>query len=436
MTKYVFIDTNVFINYRSLKEIDWLQVTAADKVVIVLVPVNIRELNYLKDSPEKSPKTRKRAASALKIIKETFKDDLEVELRSNTDLIFEARDASSDIFDNNHLRDLRDDHFIASIIKYRVENNDNQIVFFTHDFGMRGKAKLATIETLSLPEKYKLPDEPDEQQVKIRQLEKELKRFKSRLPDLKLKFQNGTQELIFSPYKDNLEDEFIKGEMESVKAKHPQKNPEAKAIAKWPSIMPMVGFSSLFDIPLSEFDRYNNDLETYYENYKSHLRDLVSFLAAQKRTIPLLLQLDNNGTSPATDVDVILEIKKLVAVKEEHDNDEKPIPPQPPKEPRTQSELQFDFFTELPAFSPDSSLSIDALLQERLRPSTVQTESATEVHFHINKIKHKCTKVLETIFLEIESDEEMKNFSLHYTINSHEAMDDFKGQLIVKIEDE
>lgn len=59
-TAHVFIDTNVALHYRRMDEIDWRQLTGADKVVIVITPVFFRELDKQKVT-NKSEKIRDRS---------------------------------------------------------------------------------------------------------------------------------------------------------------------------------------------------------------------------------------------------------------------------------------------------------------------------------------------------------------------------------------
>jgi len=64
-TKVSFVDTNLFLHFPTLDQIDWLDLLRCDYVVIIVTATVIRELNRHKDAPV-SFKLRERAASSLK----------------------------------------------------------------------------------------------------------------------------------------------------------------------------------------------------------------------------------------------------------------------------------------------------------------------------------------------------------------------------------
>lgn len=62
--RFVFPDTNTFLHYQNIDQIDWPDVLGCDEVTIVITRIVIRELNRHKDGPT-SPKIRERSAAAL-----------------------------------------------------------------------------------------------------------------------------------------------------------------------------------------------------------------------------------------------------------------------------------------------------------------------------------------------------------------------------------
>ena len=49
MPKTAFLDTNIYIHYQIFDQIKWPEILHTSKVMIVIPPVTIRELNRLKD---------------------------------------------------------------------------------------------------------------------------------------------------------------------------------------------------------------------------------------------------------------------------------------------------------------------------------------------------------------------------------------------------
>jgi hypothetical protein len=61
----IFPDTNLFLHYRRLDEIDWLDTTGADAVTLLIAPIVVRELDRKKVQGE-TKRIRDRANERLK----------------------------------------------------------------------------------------------------------------------------------------------------------------------------------------------------------------------------------------------------------------------------------------------------------------------------------------------------------------------------------
>jgi predicted ribonuclease YlaK len=135
MPKIVFLDTNIYLHYQDIDQIDWLKVVQADAVIIVVPPITIRELNKHKDSHSMA-RVRKRAGAILKKLSELFGSSLQAQLKSCVAIHLEDSYSLID-FGAHHLsREIQDDNLIASIIMYRNEMPDTEIILATTDAGL------------------------------------------------------------------------------------------------------------------------------------------------------------------------------------------------------------------------------------------------------------------------------------------------------------
>jgi hypothetical protein len=92
--RFAFLDTNTFLHYKALEEIDWRVVLDCGEVTLVVSQVVIRDLNLRKDGGGKK-RIKERAASALKKLgavvrqgqHETIRKGVELRFRNNDPLI-------------------------------------------------------------------------------------------------------------------------------------------------------------------------------------------------------------------------------------------------------------------------------------------------------------------------------------------------------------
>jgi hypothetical protein len=80
---------------------------------------------------------------------------------------------------------------------FREENPDIRCVLVTSDLPLTVKAHHYQIELIEPTEALLLPPEPDAAEKKIKQLEADLQLYKSRMPMLDLRFEDGGQHATF-----------------------------------------------------------------------------------------------------------------------------------------------------------------------------------------------------------------------------------------------
>jgi len=187
-TAVVFPDTNLFLHYRPLNEIDWCRFLQAASVEIKIATVVTRELEEQKVLHQ-SQKMRDRAATAVKLLVKYLGQS---QVRDGVTLEFLVKEPDADFAASRGFNlKLGDDRLIGTLLLYREEHPGVRCVLATSDLPLKVKASHYQIELAIPSETLRLPSEPDPLEKKNKQLEAELRRYKSREPALDISFEDG-----------------------------------------------------------------------------------------------------------------------------------------------------------------------------------------------------------------------------------------------------
>jgi predicted ribonuclease YlaK len=189
--KFGFVDTPIFLHYRSFDEVDWLSVFGAEAATIVLAPVTISEINEKKD--EGTSKVRHRAASVLRKLEALW--DKKASIRPGINLLVQDVEPTIDYGSNELDYRCKDDRLLAAILQFKASNPEKEALLVTADLGLRLKARRHEITALALEDNLKLPDDLDANEKRIQQLERQLIEIKHMMPNLELTFPGGSNNL-------------------------------------------------------------------------------------------------------------------------------------------------------------------------------------------------------------------------------------------------
>ena len=177
-----FLDTNVFLHYRPLDELDWCSILQADTVEIKIAPVVTRELEAQK-TLHQSGKIRERATTALNFLRKYLGQKPPREVREGVTLDFLVKEPTPEFATARDLNlQLGDDRSLGTLLLYREANVDAPCVLVTGDLPLTVKAAHYEVDLIVPSETFLLPTEADPSQKKLKQLEAELVRYKSREP--------------------------------------------------------------------------------------------------------------------------------------------------------------------------------------------------------------------------------------------------------------
>ncbi len=228
MHKIIYLDTNIFLHYQPFNQINWLKIVKAESATIVIPPVTIRELNKHKDSHPRA-QIKKRAGETIKRLSGFFDSGTTVKIAEKVDVLFEDRDPIIDFAAHQLNFNIQDDHLIASILMNRQEAPAEHIVLVTSDLGLAlvTKAGRQGINTQKMPENYRIADEPDPNESKVKQLEQQIRELNSRTPDLSLVYEDGKQNATINlPHPIFLGQSVIAEKITEIKSKFPKRKKE------------------------------------------------------------------------------------------------------------------------------------------------------------------------------------------------------------------
>jgi hypothetical protein len=427
----IFPDTNLFLHYRPLNEIDWCSLLRSNAVEIEIAPVVTRELEVEK-TLNPSRKLRDRAATALRLLHRYLANP---QVREGVTLRFLLKEPSADFGTSRGLNlQLKDDQLIGTFFLYRDEYSDTRCVLVTGDLPLTVKAHQYQIEFLALDEALLLPSELDPLEKKNRELAAELHRYKSREPVLAVLCKDGeshTQVRIGSPNDISDPEPEIQAKLAAAKKECQPvalKEIDASTLANNPLTAPIM--ESILQIGRPFYGDYNTRVAAYHRDYEKYLRDSASFKTLALRTIVLNLMVENSGTCPAEDIHVLLHFPDgFTLYDEEH-------PPKAPEEPAVPSK-EINLF---PQFSLPSSLSYIHGLQTRFSqprdPSVprIRKTNSYDVQFEYDKLQHGFIWNLASLYVAFDSWESAKSFSIDYTVHAGNMIDDSEGELGVVIE--
>ncbi len=439
MPKIVFLDTNIYLHYRDFDQIDWLKVLNTDAVTIIIPPVTIRELNKHKDSTISSPRIRKRAGVIFKKLAELFESSSQAQVKANITIRHEANDP--DIFKAHNLNsEIQDDHLIASIIMCRDEMPKAEIVLVTADTGLilLGKARKLGIVPIKLPDEYKLPDELDPDQERIRELERELRELKSKTPHLSLIFDNKeqhTQFILSHPLE--WPEAAMKTELADLKQRYQKRElPITDEQQGTYSLLAMNTLNNLYTTSVEDISKYNAELDEFYKEYAMYRQKEVDFQNLMRRKIELKIWLANEGNAPADDIDIFLTFPSWLIVRRDDNLPRAPISPKPPSPPKTPMETMFALPHEIiggvPHSFPDISYGRHPLANVS-SPEITYTPDP-KVRIRVKNIKHNLQEPLDTLHVILASFSDACSFHIDYKMLAANVSKPILGKLNIIIQ--
>jgi hypothetical protein len=402
MSRFLLLpDTNIFLHFPALADVDWCGIIGADEVVIVIAPVITRELNDHKDNP-RSRKLRDRADAALKDFHSRFKGQKPKELRPKVEIRFLSKDPAIDFTTHGLLQELPDDWLIATAIELKTQHSDEVVAIVSADFGLEVKAS-THVRVVDMPESLRLPEELNSDEKKIKDLERQLRSIQAASPDIRLTFAGGGtfQDLQFYKFPKEVN---VASHLDEAKKQYPKLREKTS--------------SNLLGVDLSPFGNqlihdYNERVDAYLKGLESYWNAMIDSARWLNDTAKVQLQVNNRGGAPAEDIDIFLHFPDGFEVVDEEGL------PKAPKEPSPPQNIQeaLNSFANPLLVSQPSMAQLNSLIpraEGNTRLLGIKKTKSHEVKFHVKRLKHHTHVQLPKIYLHF--DEERKSFGTEYRL--------------------
>jgi hypothetical protein len=184
------------------------------------------------------------------------------------------------------------------------------------------------------------------------------------------------------------------------------------------------------EVPAEEFSRYETERQDYFFKYENYLRAVVRLQKRTARTLRFTVTIRNDGSAPATDVDVQLQFGDGFTLCTEDELPKQPKEPRQPVAPRTQGEMMISSFQMPTLRMPEPRTpNVDFLSSFKLRKT-----NSYDVSDHFERIKHGQTEQLPELFLTFDSYRAVQSFHCGYVIHVGNLPEVIRGKLHFVIE--
>jgi hypothetical protein len=429
-TKPTFLlpDTNIFLHFRPLREIDWRCLASADSVTLLIAPVVIRELNRHKDLP-RSDKLRDRAIKALRFLNACFKGEVGLHFPPSVKLEF-LREPKIDFSSHELSKDIADDHLIASALDASF-SREGFVFIVTDDLGLQIKAQGKT-SVLGLPEELRLPYEVEPDRKRILELEKQLNELQLALPDLAVTTAGGASLHEMSlPDFENVSEADIEGKVSEARAKHP---PMVLNTAE--SVVPSVVFD-FSAVENARKEKFNEGLQRYYQHLRHYYEAVAAVRLWWSSTVELELWLRNTGGKPADDIDVYLHFPDGFEVLEYENLPDLPKEPLAPERPKSAIETLAGpsrmYMPRFDAMRMGEYPTIKTASVPNVTLGSIKKGNSYDVQMHIRQLKHQNSVKLPKLYLHFDSHQAGRSFRIDYYIVAANVPRRIEGLVDVKV---
>lgn len=419
----VFPDTNVFLHFPPINQIDWKTICDAKSVQLVVCLTVIHEL----DAKKSDSRLAGRAERSVKSIREAVKSGLDI--REGVSVVVYNKEVRSADFPDTLSPDSADDRIVHLAKLYKSENPESEVAIVTGDYGMELRAEAGGITAMQMQSSLRLENPQDEQTKKYRQAVAELNSLKNRQPELavRLAVPDGEMgiphETIFKAG-DVWQPLDVDAEIQKAQKKYPHVTAS--------QMQPSLNRSALIlfgEVSAERRNRYNEELNEFYSSYRDYLELANLQGKAKANAFEFDLWLSNTGNGLATDIDVTLRFPVNIQLLAEKGTEEaEPLenissPPQPPEKPKPDFNLgvarldsHLDRIRAIPNLIPDHIFRADdwtpAVSVER------GESGVTETHARIGKLKHGHSVCLGKFIAMFALDEDVKPFRVDCVIST------------------
>jgi hypothetical protein len=406
MAVFVFIDTNVLLQYRLFDEVDWAKELGVPQLTLVFTPIVFTELDKFRWGGTRRQRDRSRAV--VKKLNALALSITPVTVRKGVDAIGLDTEPADAVFAQHRLeRQSADDCLLASYYAFREEHCDDRTLILSADSGLKPKARSRRIELVAPADTLELPDEPDEVERELQKMRRELAEAKSAAPDLSLTFGDAATHARFDvQFVKEIDYRTRENLLEAWRKKYPHTTATDAILALGGK---EYALGSLVGVPgyMSEKDatEYNAGVDKMFERYEAFVRSWHATVNARSRILPFNLVLENEGTAPATDIDVQVWTDAAGVWSEEA--------PKPPRVPALRKRKDpFATIARMPYMDKIASLRVPIAGNED-GPNISGEGSDQRVQYAIKRVMHHVPCELPPVYFQFDADDVVGSFTVN-----------------------
>lgn len=371
--KVLFLDTNIFLQCRDLKDLPWKDIADGNDLHL-LIPRAVEE-EIDKQKSEGNSRRGKRARNTSALFREIVLSDepTYVIRKSNPRVEISFPDTDTAVSQPIDLDLTRPDNRILNEVYIYISNSPDTIVeLFTHDTYLIRMCKKLGIGFRVVPESWMLQPEPDARDKRITELERKIATIEKTYPQVevitynndKTSFDSAKIQLNdFSAIEERDVDLLVQEAKERWPLKtnfdeEPAKNTSGRLATSNLSLR-VFGYTSEYVKPSDkEISEYiDTSYPKWIEDQKSFYGKLHAKIGFEERHLSVIYEIANNGTVPADNL--VVEFSTfgglLLTTTECRDKlltklcIELPPAPSPPKGRWVEKKIGFSYFDHLSA---------------------------------------------------------------------------------------
>lgn len=426
---YCFLDTNIFLQFQDIEQIDWLEELKVAEVCLVVTSIIFDELDKFKDDHNRK-RLRNRSRRSLKYL-ESLDIHSDNPVRNGVVLQFQQEEPDHNALKKYQLNSANNDSMlVGSALIFANKHKDDDVILITDDSGPRFKAKARDLRAQSLSESYRLEEQPDPLVAENKRLKNELLKLQNNQPKLDIGFTSSDGEIehylkakVY--FTKNLINE---DEIESAIKAGYQKLRYVRKKSTFDPLNPRsVPDFSDYLLGKEKIDDYHDQVEEYLHGpYRQYLIQNSLFQTFRNQRVELALVIKNSGAAPAQGVEITLLINGCREVlTEAPQRSEYPLPPLPPQP------FQMNFsppnYSANPSFIPNAS-EFEGRKIDTDNPNLRQTEYFVERMMH-----HRSMKLGKRYLIIDEPEQFPAVIQIKYEIIAENLRDKLDGELKIII---
>lgn len=446
----LFPDTNIFLHYPPIKDIDWRAWVGSNptQVKLVVCLTVIQEL----DKKKSGHSLQDRAKRAIKEIRE-YKSGKEVSPGVSLEIfIYEAKATD---FPGTLSIDSMDDRIVHSVLKYRDNHPSEDARIVSEDMNMELRCEAHAIPHCPPDTTKRVTDPVDAQSKEIQKLRLENETLRNRFPKLALLVMPpGMPEPVqkiaeYTLIQWHPPAQSVEEEIEPLRLAYETRH---GSVIKTQQVKAHLALTNQ-----TAFSDYQNSMKDYWKKLQVHHEKSRLAEDIRSRSILFSLTIDNSGKAPANSVTVGMDFPPNVIIQEmikgggdpsTWDSNPFAVPPEPdlPAEPELRVQTGAEHIQELVAKiqSQVSNLRLSSTpsqhahvkfpdLHRRLDVKLIDGTDQYTIDFWMRKLPHPDREHIGYFLAIFPSWQEAKTFQAKVHLHSEDLPDPIESQFVFKI---